>query len=81
MALVASLNPDFRMYWTRENIAHLHYIRMSTIWEGCFKCYMPTEPIFYLSLLILAILMCYFQFAGWLKGFTWRSRLSAFAFS
>ena len=60
VALVAAFTPDFKMYWTRENIAHLRYTHISTIWEGCIKCYMPAQPLFYLTLAIVLALCCPF---------------------
>ena len=53
IGLVAGFNPGFRMYWTRENVVHLQMARMSTIWEGCLKCYLPASPLFYVCLLAL----------------------------
>lgn len=53
IALVAAFNHDFHMYWTRDNVAHPQYTRMSTIWEGCLKCYLPAQPLFYLLVLLL----------------------------
>jgi hypothetical protein len=57
IALVAAFHPnEFHMYWTRENIVHLRYARISTIWEGCIKCYLPAGPIYYLCTLIVFLL-------------------------
>jgi hypothetical protein len=61
IGLVAAFHPTkFRMYWTRENIAHLRFTHISTIWEGCIKCYLPTRPIYYLlaAFLLLLLLTC-----------------------
>ena len=58
IALVAAFHPaEFRMYWTRENIAHMRYTHMSTIWEGCIKCYLPATPIYYLVAIGLFLLI------------------------
>jgi GR25 family glycosyltransferase involved in LPS biosynthesis len=48
IGLVAAFTPDFRMYWTRSNVVHLRYTHISTIWEGCIKCYMPASPVFFI---------------------------------
>jgi hypothetical protein len=55
MGLLAAFSPDFKMYWTRENIAHLQLFHVSAIWDACFKCYLPTSPVLYI-LCILYIL-------------------------
>ena len=47
MGLVATFEPRFQMYWPRVNIVHKDFTRMSTIWDGCLKCYLPTTtPLF-----------------------------------
>ena len=59
MALVAMFEPRFHMYWPRVDIVHHDYMRMSTIWDGCIKCYLPTSPLLYLlgGLAIVALLL------------------------
>jgi hypothetical protein len=47
------------MYWTRENVVHMRFVRLSTIWEGCIKCYLPALPIYYLCTgVVLLLLSC-----------------------
>ena len=54
IALAANLHPEtFQMYWTTHDIAHLRLMHVTTIWEGCIKCYLPTAPIFYALLALL----------------------------
>jgi GR25 family glycosyltransferase involved in LPS biosynthesis len=66
MGLVAAFSLDFRMYWTRENIAHLQLFHITSVWDGCIKCYLPTSPVHYIIALIVAL------------GFLWHYlRLSA----
>jgi GR25 family glycosyltransferase involved in LPS biosynthesis len=62
IALVAAFHPsDFRMYWTRENIAHQRYAHISSIWEGCIKCYLPAGPIYYAcAVAAILLLACVF---------------------
>ena len=56
MGLVAAFSPEFKMYWTRENIAHLQMFHITGVWDGCLKCYLPTSPWFYvLCLLYVAV--------------------------
>lgn len=56
MGLVAAFSHDFRMYWTRENIAHLQLFHMTGIWDGCIKCYLPTSPVHYIIASVVAAL-------------------------
>ncbi len=59
ISLAATFHPEtFRMFWTTHDIAHLRLMHVTTIWEGCIKCYLPTGPIFYLSLALLLLLAC-----------------------
>jgi GR25 family glycosyltransferase involved in LPS biosynthesis len=30
-----------RMYWVTSNVAHPTHTTMSTVWDGCMKCYIP----------------------------------------
>lgn len=56
LGLVAAFSPGFRMYWTRKNIAHLKLFRISTVWDACIKCYLPTSPYLYIILVLLCFL-------------------------
>lgn len=69
VALVAAFHPaEFRMYWTRENVVHMRYVRISTIWEGCIKCFLPANPIFYLcGIVVLLLLTCIIFRRRWPK--------------
>ena len=59
IALVAAFHPsEFHLYWTRENVVHMRYVRMSTIWEGCIKCFLPADPLFYLCALVVTFVGC-----------------------
>ena len=59
IALVAAFHPTFQMYWTRENIVHQRLLHISTILEGCLKCYLPANPLFYLLYCIgLILFLC-----------------------
>jgi hypothetical protein len=56
ISLAATFHPEtFQMYWTTHDIAHLRLMHVTTIWEGCIKCYLPTAPVFYASLALLLI--------------------------
>jgi hypothetical protein len=54
MGLVAAFSPGFKMYWTRENIAHLQLFHVSAVWDACFKCYLPSGPYAYVAAFALA---------------------------
>lgn len=56
MGLVAAFSPGFNMYWTRENIAHIRLFHISSVWDACIKCYLPTTPYLYLTILLLCVL-------------------------
>lgn len=56
MGLLAAFNPSFKMYWTRENIVHQRLGYVTQVWDGCIKCYMPQQIIFYVFLLITSTL-------------------------
>ena len=59
MGLVAAFSRDnFRMYWTRENIAHLQLFHVTEVWDACFKCYLPTSPLLYILCLVLLCFVC-----------------------
>ena len=53
MALVAMFEPGFRMYWPRVDVVHREFMRMSTIWDGCVKCYLPASPAAYVALIVV----------------------------
>jgi GR25 family glycosyltransferase involved in LPS biosynthesis len=55
MGLVATFEPEFRMYWPRVDVVHKNMLRMSSIWDGCLKCYVPASPAS--ALLLLAFLL------------------------
>jgi hypothetical protein len=63
IALVAAFHSnEFHMYWTRENIVHLRYTHISSIWEGCIKYYLPAGPIYYLCAGVMFLLFtCFFK--------------------
>lgn len=48
MGLLAAFNPDFHMYWTRENVVHQRLLYMTQVWDACMICYMPRSTLFYL---------------------------------
>ena len=57
MGLVATFEPDFRMYWPRVDIVHANRMRPSAIWDACIKCYLPPgAPWFY------ALLLCFLAY-------------------
>jgi hypothetical protein len=51
MALTATFDPTFKMYWTTQDIAYPTYLRRSSIWDGCVKCYAPLKVVWYVLLL------------------------------
>ena len=55
MGLLATFSPNFTMYWTTANIAHPTYMRPSSIWDGCVKCYLPVSAAVYLAALCFAV--------------------------
>jgi len=56
MGLLAAFNPEFKMYWTRENVVHQKLFHISKIWDGCLKCYVPRAIIFYVIFLAMFVL-------------------------
>lgn len=58
MGLLAAFKPDFKMYWTRENVVHQKMFYITQVWDACFKCYMPQQTLFYVSLLLAAAWTC-----------------------
>jgi GR25 family glycosyltransferase involved in LPS biosynthesis len=56
MGLVATFEPDFLMYWPRVDVVRRDLTRMSTIWDACIKCYLPTSLYFYGLLLAACVL-------------------------
>ena len=56
MGLVATFEPTFRMYWPRVDVVHKNLLRMSSIWDGCLKCYVPASPLALLALLVVFLL-------------------------
>jgi GR25 family glycosyltransferase involved in LPS biosynthesis len=59
IALEATFNIEFKMFWTRENIAHQHIFHVSGIWDACLKCYMPTSPFYYLAFAFLSLFLLF----------------------
>lgn len=55
MGLVAAFEPRFRMYWPRSNVVHWDYLRWSTIFDGCIKCYMPSSPLYYVLAVVTVV--------------------------
>ena len=53
MGLVATFEPRFQMYWPRVNIVHKDFTRMSTIWDACVKCYLPTSGLYYAAVVVV----------------------------
>ena len=53
MGLVATFEPGFGMFWPRVDVVHKNLLRMSTIWDGCLKCYVPGTSVFFLVMLVL----------------------------
>lgn len=47
MGLVATFEGEFGMYWPRVDIAHKDFMRRSTIWDGCLKCYIPSQGLWW----------------------------------
>jgi hypothetical protein len=56
MGLVATFEPAFGMFWPRVDVVHKSMLRMSTIWDGCLKCYVPSSPLLCLAVLLLLAL-------------------------
>ena len=55
--LIATFHPaEFRMYWARRQIFPLNLFRLSTIFDGCIKCYMPMSVAIYAA--VIAALWC-----------------------
>ena len=48
LGLVASFEPEFRMFWTRASVAHQRMLTLSTVQDRCLKCYMPQTAASYL---------------------------------
>lgn len=42
IGLVASYDPDFRLFWTRRSVVQQNNSMNSRIYDGCVKCYFPT---------------------------------------
>lgn len=60
MGLVAAFSREnFRMYWTRENIAHLQLFHVTEIWDACVKCYLPTSPVLYILWVVSFAMMMF----------------------
>ena len=55
LGLVATFDPDFRMVWTRANVAHPRLLSLSTTQDRCIKCFMPQGALTYLALLALGV--------------------------
>ena len=53
MGLVATFEPGFGMFWPRVDVVHKNLLHISTIWDGCLKCYMPGTSVFFLVTLVL----------------------------
>jgi GR25 family glycosyltransferase involved in LPS biosynthesis len=64
ISLVAAFTPDFHMYWTRKDIAHLRLLHITKVWDACFKCYMPTSPIPYSILIVAALVYTFVKMKG-----------------
>ena len=47
LGLVATFEPDFRMYWTRSSVAHQRVMTLSTVHDWCIKCHLPQSPWWY----------------------------------
>jgi len=47
IALVAAFEPNFKMFWVRDNIVHQRLFYKTQIWDACLKCYLPTDLWFY----------------------------------
>jgi GR25 family glycosyltransferase involved in LPS biosynthesis len=68
IGLVAAFSPDFRMIWTRKDIARLRLFYTTGVWDACFKCYLPASPYPYvLALLALIAFTCHYlsRFSTW----------------
>ena len=57
LGLVATFEPDFRMYWTRANVAHQRVLSLSTVHDWCIKCHMPQNPWWYVFAVACAIVV------------------------
>lgn len=55
MGLVDAFEPDFKMFWTRQNIVHQNLFYFTQIWDACLKCYLPNSRWFYVVSFILLI--------------------------
>ena len=56
MALTATFDPTFQMFWTASDIAHPTYMRRSSLWDGCVKCYAPLGGLWY-AIMVVAFLL------------------------
>lgn len=67
IGLVAAFDRSFKMYWPREDLvqldygSHVRHLRVSRVWDACIKCYMPTQPTFYLIIPCLLLLYGAYQ--------------------
>ena len=57
LGLVSTFEPDFRMYWTRANVAHQRVLSLSTVHDWCIKCHMPQNPRWYVFAVACAIVV------------------------
>jgi GR25 family glycosyltransferase involved in LPS biosynthesis len=53
MGLLAAFDPEFKMFWTRNNVVHQKLLHISKVWDGCLKCYMPKTNIFYVFVVLV----------------------------
>ena len=59
ISLMAAFSPGFKMLWTRKDVAHLRLFHVTGVWDGCFKCYLPTSPYPYIvSLFCILVVFC-----------------------
>jgi len=56
IGLVAAFEPQFQMFWSKENIVHQKMFYVSKIWDACLKCYLPTDFWFYCILTVCMLL-------------------------
>jgi len=55
MGLVDAFEPDFKMFWTRQNIVHQNLFYITQIWDACIKCYLPNSTWFYIVSIIFLL--------------------------
>ena len=55
MGLVDAFEPDFKMFWTRQNIVHQNLFYFTQIWDACIKCYLPNSLWFWSVAIVFSV--------------------------